>query len=97
MHARHFNQANLIDGVSNLQYQEWLLPVLEKLPGQKRTCTSIGPDSITPDSIWVSETTTDRENTFTNLKSIAKYRFRVIAVGKGKQAEYSLPVSVVIQ
>jgi len=55
------------------------------------------PDPITPDSVWVSETSTDREHTFTNLKSVAKHWFRVIAVGKGKQSVYSLPVSMVVQ
>jgi hypothetical protein len=55
------------------------------------------PDPITPDSVWTSNTITDRVHTFTNLKSIEKYWFRVIAVGKGKQSVYSPPVSRVIQ
>lgn len=53
-------------------------------------------DPLSPDSVWVSETTTDREHTFSNLKSVARYWFRVIAVGKGKQAVYSPPVARVI-
>jgi hypothetical protein len=52
---------------------------------------------MTPDSVWISETSIERENTFNNLKSVANYWFRVIAVGKGKQMVYSPPVSMVIQ
>jgi hypothetical protein len=40
---------------------------------------------------------TDREHTFTNLESVKKYLFRVIAVGKNRQSVYSPPVSRVIQ
>jgi hypothetical protein len=70
---------------------------VKKVGGARAYVHQCTPDPLTPDSVWVSETSTERENTFTNLKSIAKYWFRVIAVGKGKQAVYSPPVSMVIQ
>ena len=54
-------------------------------------------DPLSPDNVWISETTIEREHTFTNLKSVARFWFRVIAIGKGKQAVYSPPVARVIQ
>lgn len=53
-------------------------------------------DPLSPDSVWVSETTTERQHTFSNLKSVTRYWFRVIAVGKGKQVVYSPSVARVI-
>ncbi|HEX6430503.1 MAG TPA: hypothetical protein VF008_22580 [Niastella sp.] len=84
------------------------LTVQSELPGQATTRVKRVPaaksyvhqytsDPLSPDSVWVSETSTDREHTFTNLKSVARYWFRVIAIGKGKQAVYSPPVARVIQ
>jgi hypothetical protein len=54
-------------------------------------------DPLSPDNVWISETTTEREHTFSNLRSVARYWFRVLAVGKGKQVVYSPPVARVIQ
>lgn len=70
---------------------------VNKVSGAKAYIHKCTPDPITPDSVWVTETSTDRENTFNNLNSIAKYWFQVIAVGKDKQYQYSTPVSIVIQ
>jgi hypothetical protein len=54
-------------------------------------------DPLSPESIWVSETIIGREHTFSNLNSVARYWFRVIAIGKGNQTVYSPPVARVIQ
>jgi hypothetical protein len=54
-------------------------------------------DPLSPDSVWVSETVLAREHTFSNLNSVARYWFRVIAIGKGNQAVYSPPMARVIQ
>lgn len=54
-------------------------------------------DPLSPDSVWISETVLTREHTFTNLNSVARYWFRVIAIGKGNQTVYSPPVARVIQ
>jgi hypothetical protein len=70
---------------------------VKKVAGAKAYIHQCTPDPITPDSEWTSETVTESENTFTNLKPIAKYWFRVIAIGKGKQSVYSVLVSRVIQ
>lgn len=70
---------------------------VKKVFGAKAYIHKCTPDPITPDSVWITETTTERENTFTNLRSVSRYWFQVIAIGKGKQMEASLPVSVVIQ
>ncbi|WP_205510981.1 hypothetical protein [Longitalea arenae] len=70
---------------------------IKKVTGAKAYIHECTPDPITADSKWTSETITESENTFTNLRSIAKYWFRVIAIGKGKQAVYSGLVSRVIQ
>lgn len=70
---------------------------VKKVAGAKAYIHQCTPDPITPDSQWTSETITENENNFTNLKSVAKYWFRVIAIGKGKQMEYSALVSRVIQ
>jgi len=56
-----------------------------------------GVDPLTADSVWVGETITERQHTFNNLKSVAKYWFRVIAIGTNRQTVYSPPVSRVIQ
>jgi hypothetical protein len=53
-------------------------------------------DPLSTDSVWVSETTTEPEHTFNNLKPVVRYWFRVIAIGKGKQSVYSAPVARVI-
>jgi hypothetical protein len=70
---------------------------VKKVTGAKAYIHQYTPDPLTADSVWISETTTDRENTFNNLRSVAKYWFRVIAIGKGKQTVYSPPVSKVIE
>ena len=84
------------------------LTVKSELPGQATTRVKrvagarsyvhqYTADPLSPDSVWISETTTNREHTFSNLKSVTRYWFRVIAIGKGNQAVYSPPVSRVIQ
>jgi len=70
---------------------------VKRVKGAKAYIHKCTLDPITPDSIWITETTTDRENTFTNLRSVSRYWFQVIAIGRGKQLETSLPVSIVIQ
>jgi hypothetical protein len=70
---------------------------VKRVAGARLYAFQCTPDPITPDSVWMTETTTDRENTFTNLNSIAKYWFRVIAYGRGKQTVTSMLVSRVIQ
>ncbi|OQP57206.1 hypothetical protein A3860_11645 [Niastella vici] len=70
---------------------------IKKVAGAKAYIHQCTPDPITSDSEWTSETIVESENTFTNLKSIAKYWFRVIAIGKGKQTVHSVLVSKVIQ
>jgi hypothetical protein len=70
---------------------------VKKVTGARSYVHQYTTDPLSPDSVWVSETSTEREHTFTNLKSVAKYWFRVIAIGKGKQAVYSPPVARVIQ
>jgi hypothetical protein len=70
---------------------------VKKVTGAKAYIHKCTPDPITPDSVWITETTTDRENTFTNLKSVARYWFQVFVVGKDKQMKASTLDSVVIQ
>lgn len=70
---------------------------VKKVNGARSYVHQYTPDPITSDSVWVSETHTERQHTFSNLKSVNKYWFRVIAVGRGKQNVYSPAVSSVIQ
>jgi hypothetical protein len=70
---------------------------VKKVAGARMYAFQCTPDPITPNSQWTTETTSDRENTFTNLNSIAKYWFRVVAYGRGKQRVTSVLVSRVIQ
>ncbi|HEY8895531.1 MAG TPA: hypothetical protein VIM79_11975 [Niastella sp.] len=70
---------------------------VKKVAGARMYAFQCTPDPVTPESVWSSETTSDRENTFTNLNSIARYWFRVIAYGRGKQTVTSMLVSRVIQ
>jgi hypothetical protein len=70
---------------------------VKRVTGARMYAFQCTPDPITPESVWTTETTTDRENTFTNLNSIAKYWVRVIAYGRGKQTVTSMLVSRVIQ
>jgi hypothetical protein len=70
---------------------------IKRVAGARMYAYQCTPDPITPESVWTTETTSDRENTFTNLNSIAKYWFRVVAYGRGKQTVTSMLVSRVIQ
>jgi hypothetical protein len=70
---------------------------VKRVPGARMYAFQCTPDPVTSESAWTTETTSDRENTFTNLNSIAKYWFRVIAYGRGKQTVTSMLVSRVIQ
>jgi hypothetical protein len=70
---------------------------VKRVIGAKMYIHQCTADPVTPESVWISETTTERENTFTNLKSVARYWFRVIVLGRGKQTVYSSPVSKVIE
>jgi hypothetical protein len=70
---------------------------VKAVAGAKAYIHKCTPDPITPDSVWITETSTDKKNTFTGLKSVVRYWFQVIAVGKGKQLQSSQPVSAVIQ
>lgn len=69
---------------------------VKKVTGARSYVHQYTADPLSPDSVWASETTTEPEHTFSSLKSVARYWFRVIAVGKGKQLVYSMPVARVI-
>jgi hypothetical protein len=56
--------------------------------------SSADPQSAT--TVWVSETTAHRKHTFTGLKSLATYWFRVIAIGLNGQSVISDAVSRII-
>jgi hypothetical protein len=70
---------------------------VKKVTGARAYVHEYTPDPITPNSVWTSETITDRENTFTNLQSVVKYWFRVTAVGLNKQKVTSPLVARVVQ
>jgi hypothetical protein len=70
---------------------------VKKVSGAKAYIHKCTPDPITSESVWITETSAERENTFTNLNSVARYWFQVVVIGKDKQMEVSLPVSMVIQ
>lgn len=70
---------------------------VKRVTGAKSYVYQYTADPLTPNSVWVSETSLNREHTFTNLNSVARYWFRVIAIGKGNQTVYSPPVARVIQ
>jgi len=69
---------------------------VKRVTGARSYVFQYTTDPLGPDSIWLSETSIEREHTFSNLKSVARYWFRVIAIGKGKQAVYSASVARVI-
>jgi len=70
---------------------------LKRVAGAKSYVYQYTADPLSPDSVWVSETSLDREHTFSTLISVSRYWFRVIAIGKGNQTVYSPPVARVIQ
>jgi hypothetical protein len=70
---------------------------IKRVTGARSYVHQYTADPLSPDSVWISETSTEREHTFANLRSVTRYWFRVIAIGKGKQAVYSPPVARVIQ
>lgn len=70
---------------------------VKRVVGAKSYVFQYTEDPLTSDSVWVSETSLNREHTFTNLTSVTRYWFRVIAIGKGNQTVYSPPVARVIQ
>lgn len=70
---------------------------LKRVVGAKSYVFQYTDDPLSSDSVWVSETTLVREHTFNNLNSVARYWFRVYAIGKGNQTVYSPPVARVVQ
>jgi hypothetical protein len=70
---------------------------VKKVAGSRSYIHQYTPDPVSSDSQWVSETVTDNQFTFTNLRSVTRYWFRVIAIGRDKQAVHSPLVSRVIQ
>jgi hypothetical protein len=70
---------------------------VKRVSGARSYVHQCTPDPLTANSVWVSETVTEREHTFTNLQSVKRYLFRVIAIGRNRQSVYSPPVSRVIQ
>ena len=70
---------------------------VSKVAGAKSYVFQYTADPLSPESVWISETILSREHAFTNLNSVARYWFRVIAIGKGNQTVYSPPVARVIQ
>jgi len=69
---------------------------VKRVAGARSYVHQYTPDPLSPDSVWVSETTAEPVHTFSNLKSVVRCWFRVIAVGKGKQSVYSMAVARVI-
>lgn len=70
---------------------------VKRVAGARSYVHQYTPDPLTPNSVWVSETLTDRAHTFTNLESVKKYLFRVIAIGRNRQSVYSPAVARVVQ
>ena len=70
---------------------------VKRVVGAKSYVHQYTTDPLSPESVWISETSLDREYTFGNLTSVTRYWFRVIAIGKGNQKVYSPPVARVIQ
>lgn len=70
---------------------------VKRVAGSRSYIHQYTPDPVSSDSQWVSETVTDNQFTFTNLRSVTRYWFRVIAIGRDKQAVHSPMVSRVIQ
>jgi len=70
---------------------------IKRVTGAKAYVHEYTPDPITPNSVWTSETVTDRQHTFGNLQSVVKYWFRVSAIGTNKQKVISPIVSGVVQ
>jgi hypothetical protein len=70
---------------------------VKRVAGARAYVHECTPDPITPNSVWTSETVTDREHTFNSLQSMVKYWFRVSAVGLNKQKAVSPTVARVIQ
>jgi hypothetical protein len=70
---------------------------VKRITGAKSYVFQYTADPLSSDSVWVSETSLNRKHTFSSLNSVARYWFRVIAIGKGNQTVYSPPVARVIQ
>jgi hypothetical protein len=54
-------------------------------------------DPLTPDSVWISETTVKPEHTFTGLASASKVWLRVIVINKDGESIYWDPVLRIVQ
>ncbi|WP_205513154.1 hypothetical protein [Longitalea arenae] len=70
---------------------------VKRVTGARSYVHQYTTDPLGPDSVWVSETSLNREHTFSSLRSVSRYWFRVLAIGKGNQTVYSPPVAWVIQ
>ena len=65
--------------------------------GVKKYVHQYTSDPLTQASVWTSAYVSKRSYTFTGLDSGKKYWFRVAALGKGDQIEYTAPFALIIQ
>jgi hypothetical protein len=70
---------------------------ISRVPGAKVYVHQYTPDPLTPQSVWISETSLKRQHTFSGFESTAKIWVRIIVINKKGESEYWEPVSRIVQ
>ena len=70
---------------------------VDRVPGAKVYVHQYTPDPLTPQSVWISETSLKRQHTFSGFESTAKIWVRIIVINKKGESEYWEPVSRIVQ
>ena len=70
---------------------------IKKVTGARSYVHQYTADPLTPQSVWISETTLKPEHTFSGLESGAKIWVRIIVLDKSGESIYWEPVSRIVQ
>jgi len=98
--AREIGESRLMAGieslvVTNVNSGEAYV-VVKRVDGARAFIHQYTTEPPSDATVWVSETTAHRKHTFTGLKPLATYWFRVIAIGLNGQKTISDAISKVI-
>jgi len=70
---------------------------ISRVPGAKVYVHQYTPDPLTPQSVWISETSLKPQHTFNGFESAAKIWVRIIVINKKGESIYWEPVSRIVQ
>ncbi len=102
LYKNNYTPAPPLGPVTGFTVTDGLNPGTAKLKtkgpaGAKSMVFQYTSDPITPQSVWISYTTTQKEFIITNLESAKRYWYRVMAIGARDQVSVSEPISRIAQ